>query len=373
MYAETDLMFPFLHTFSQEVQQLEDFCRSHNSNLPMGNLVQTCTISEYDMGGEGDLFKAPEPIIEESDVPDIESIQSDQLLSEVFYECKKDILAKEAIETPPWDVLDIKIPIVGTNKNLISEGKLFPDESFQRSVSSGCLSSREWIRGDPMRLNFLDFPGMDLSTVYGMRRAYSEGDIKLLGNGNVSLIQSPLGMPPFIGNCTEDRRQKLSRYRNKKLKRNFGRKIKYACRKALADSQPRIRGRQTAEPPTETKKKKDEEMAIHQGRVFSSILKLSYPKLGLPCVRSDSASRLIYSSTQHQHQHQQPLDPSNPSKVLAVAEESEVKEKIQHEEEEDDENDGVHVNEETGEIGGPRGPEPTRYGDWERNGRCSDF
>lgn len=25
------------------------------------------------------------------------------------------------------------------------------------------------------------------------------------------------------------------------------------------------------------------------------------------------------------------------------------------------------------EIGGPQGPEPTRYGDWERNGRCSDF
>ncbi len=25
------------------------------------------------------------------------------------------------------------------------------------------------------------------------------------------------------------------------------------------------------------------------------------------------------------------------------------------------------------EIGGPEGPEPTRYGDWERNGICSDF
>jgi hypothetical protein len=25
------------------------------------------------------------------------------------------------------------------------------------------------------------------------------------------------------------------------------------------------------------------------------------------------------------------------------------------------------------EIGGPAGPEPTRYGDWERNGRVSDF
>ncbi|AWJ88754.1 DUF1674 domain-containing protein [Azospirillum baldaniorum] len=26
-----------------------------------------------------------------------------------------------------------------------------------------------------------------------------------------------------------------------------------------------------------------------------------------------------------------------------------------------------------GEIGGPQGPEPTRFGDWEFKGRCSDF
>jgi hypothetical protein len=25
------------------------------------------------------------------------------------------------------------------------------------------------------------------------------------------------------------------------------------------------------------------------------------------------------------------------------------------------------------EIGGRDGPEPTRYGDWEKNGRCVDF
>ncbi|MFN4283711.1 MAG: DUF1674 domain-containing protein [Alphaproteobacteria bacterium] len=25
------------------------------------------------------------------------------------------------------------------------------------------------------------------------------------------------------------------------------------------------------------------------------------------------------------------------------------------------------------EIGGPKGPEPTRYGDWEKSGRCVDF
>ena len=25
------------------------------------------------------------------------------------------------------------------------------------------------------------------------------------------------------------------------------------------------------------------------------------------------------------------------------------------------------------EINGPKGLEPTRYGDWEKNGRCTDF
>jgi len=25
------------------------------------------------------------------------------------------------------------------------------------------------------------------------------------------------------------------------------------------------------------------------------------------------------------------------------------------------------------EYGGPKGKEPTRYGDWEKNGRCIDF
>jgi hypothetical protein len=28
---------------------------------------------------------------------------------------------------------------------------------------------------------------------------------------------------------------------------------------------------------------------------------------------------------------------------------------------------------ESREYGGPRGMEPTRYGDWEKNGRCIDF
>lgn len=32
-----------------------------------------------------------------------------------------------------------------------------------------------------------------------------------------------------------------------------------------------------------------------------------------------------------------------------------------------------NINPYTGESGGPKGPEPTRFGDWERKGRVSDF
>ena len=32
-----------------------------------------------------------------------------------------------------------------------------------------------------------------------------------------------------------------------------------------------------------------------------------------------------------------------------------------------------HKDDHPREIGGPKGLEPTRYGDWEKNGRCIDF
>ncbi|THG03370.1 succinate dehydrogenase assembly factor 4, mitochondrial-like [Camellia sinensis] len=117
-------------------------------------------------------------------------------------------------------------------------------------------------------------------------------------------------------------------------------------------------------------------MASNQGRLFSSLIKRSAPKLVLSYARSESvtlsgpnsARRLICPSIQLQQE-----DQVNPKKL--EEEESEIKEKIQNEKdnEDEDEDDDFDMNKETGEIGGPRGPEPTRYGDWERNGRCSDF
>ncbi|XP_019180551.1 PREDICTED: uncharacterized protein LOC109175683 isoform X2 [Ipomoea nil] len=41
----------------------------------------------------------------------------------------------------------------------------------------------------------------------------------------------------------EQRKEKIHRYLKKRNERNFSKKIKYACRKTLADSRPRVRGR----------------------------------------------------------------------------------------------------------------------------------
>ncbi|MQL83121.1 hypothetical protein Taro_015608 [Colocasia esculenta] len=331
MYAETGLLLPYLQDFPPEFHQQQHplqeelLCRLQSSHGPLllhgnagSNMMQTTTITDYDLGGEGDLFKAPEAIIEEPEIEldpmtaaismmsncdditaevikiaDIDSIPSEQLLSEVFYECEKDLLAKSAVdafsefsddksplpqseedkimenseiqdkqqeisassscptslEDACSELSDVKIPALQIEEKITRSDEAVRDETLQKSVSAGCLASLDWINGGYMKPSFLDFKRVDLSAVFSMRRAYSEGDIQTLGDGNLGHVNANVIHPSFERLLTIDdykaeaRRQKLSRYRKKKTKRNFGRKIKYACRKALADSQPRVRGR----------------------------------------------------------------------------------------------------------------------------------
>ncbi|XP_010555727.1 PREDICTED: uncharacterized protein LOC104825142 [Tarenaya hassleriana] len=274
MYTETGLVFRYMQSFSPEIQQFDELCRSHKLSDPMSDLAQASDISEYDLGLEGDLFKAPEPIIEEPvlavdplsealtmiscgedvitsqglELADLGSLQSEQqLLDNAFYECEQDLMMKSAMDSPLSEVLDIKnisvVAKIDGNQNEGLNSNAVTDSPIQKSVSSGNLRSMEMTQHEAVMIqNLHDFPPLDFGAVYGMRRAFSEGDIQALGNLNTGFVQSPLDR--IIVSCTsEDRREKLSRYRNKKSRRNFGRKIKYACRKALADSQPRIRGR----------------------------------------------------------------------------------------------------------------------------------
>ncbi|KAJ0963031.1 hypothetical protein J5N97_028153 [Dioscorea zingiberensis] len=91
------------------------------------------------------------------------------------------------------------------------------------------------------------------------------------------------------------------------------------------------------------------------------------PRLGLVLGRT----RSLCSSS--------PRPPQEDPRAAAVEEKKEegngvgTEERTGDKEEAADDDDGVYVNKVTGEVGGPRGPEPTRYGDWERGGRCSDF
>ncbi|KAF8083945.1 hypothetical protein N665_0743s0005 [Sinapis alba] len=238
MYADSGLMFRYMQTCSPDIHQFEDLFKSYKlSDDEMRNcFTERSNLAEYDIGEEGDLFNAPDSILEEPilavddplsaaltmiscgedssqglcELPDLDlgSFQSgQQLLDKAFYES---------------EVLYISVVTTGINE----------------SVSSGNLSSMDWSHAQKEAVMVQNCP--DFGSDYGMRRAFSEGDIEKLGG--IGHFQSPLDR--VIVSCTsEDQREKLSRYRNKKSRRNFGRKIKYACRKTLADNQPRIRGR----------------------------------------------------------------------------------------------------------------------------------
>lgn len=86
---------------------------------------------------------------------------------------------------------------------------------------------------------------------------------------------------------------------------------------------------------------------------------------------SNSVTRLLFSSSSSTHHHNEKEQTQTP-KPESLHDDDKQSQKEEEEEEEDNDDD-IDMNKETGEVGGPKGPEPTRYGDWERNGRCSDF
>ncbi|KAK9178830.1 hypothetical protein WN943_028024 [Citrus x changshan-huyou] len=106
------------------------------------------------------------------------------------------------------------------------------------------------------------------------------------------------------------------------------------------------------------------------GRIFASIADLSAPpKLSTPLVgSSNSVSRLIRSSSSTRQENSPVKEPGE-----TVKSNQESEEIVDDQGDGNEEDTGDFVNKDTGEVGGPRGPEPTRYGDWERNGRCYDF
>ncbi|KAJ8768334.1 hypothetical protein K2173_021487 [Erythroxylum novogranatense] len=90
-----------------------------------------------------------------------------------------------------------------------------------------------------------------------IHRVLNPGDLQALSNETQQLVGgtgssiritseiSSLGDSTFkVGKLSvEQRKEKIHRYLKKRNERNFSKKIKYACRKTLADRRPRVRGR----------------------------------------------------------------------------------------------------------------------------------
>ncbi|KAJ8459811.1 hypothetical protein OPV22_032737 [Ensete ventricosum] len=182
---------------------LEDFGLS--TNLPisaasdLSNLVQTCAaISGYDLGGEGDLFKAPRPIVEDSvtafdpiataisllsgygssittysiERADIESIQNGDLLCEAFYGCEKDLLAK-SVYVPAPEAADFVLPVRQSEETRAGERNCFSAEgTLQKSDSTNAFSVGSCL---------LDVHEVDLAAAFGMTTTHGQGDIQNIG------------------------------------------------------------------------------------------------------------------------------------------------------------------------------------------------
>lgn len=104
----------------------------------------------------------------------------------------------------------------------------------------------------------LEFQGENESFYSSDQSGYASGDMQTLyGNNNqrlASSCSSPVLLTCDTSNLDEstygvrrltvdERKEKINRYLKKRNKRNFTKKIKYVCRKTLADSRPRVRGR----------------------------------------------------------------------------------------------------------------------------------
>ncbi|KGN65685.1 two-component response regulator-like APRR9 isoform X1 [Cucumis sativus] len=111
---------------------------------------------------------------------------------------------------------------------------------IQRSMSSQSLQKDRVRHGPGARISSLidtDMPAV--------RRVYSSGDLQGRTERGCSSESSLIieGMTKACRYSPEEKRERIERYKTKRNQRNFNKKIKYECRKTLADSRRRIRGR----------------------------------------------------------------------------------------------------------------------------------
>ncbi|KAI3886721.1 hypothetical protein MKX03_006864 [Papaver bracteatum] len=140
-------------------------------------------------------------------------------------------------------------PHIDTTSFINSDEKMM----MQRSFSSHSLDQKPNGFFQPGFNPLMQTPSFPAFYEPMIRKVSSTGDLQRVDSSN-GYSSSPLSATE---NCSlvdeanfkarpytaEEKKHKIDRYRNKRTQRNFNKTIKYACRKTLADSRPRIRGR----------------------------------------------------------------------------------------------------------------------------------
>ncbi|KAF1897728.1 hypothetical protein Lal_00032486 [Lupinus albus] len=121
--------------------------------------------------------------------------------------------------------------------NILLPSELQPQELDYHGVNGGifCTDSTQRVFNPPD----LQFVSQTLGTE-SQQLAAGAGNSGTLAPEISNLEDSTLKVGKL---SVEQRKEKIHRYMKKRNERNFSKKIKYACRKTLADSRPRVRGR----------------------------------------------------------------------------------------------------------------------------------
>ncbi|CAA2933620.1 two-component response regulator-like APRR5 [Olea europaea subsp. europaea] len=135
---------------------------------------------------------------------------------------------------------------IGSPNSITSYGRYSPT-LIQRSISSHSLHKDFESYCSPVNNSSTSDKSsvrklLSTDDLQGVRLAQHKQSLNSSIANEVSIIES---MNKAYKYSPEEKKERIERYRNKRNLRNFNKKIKYECRKTLADSRPRVRGRFT--------------------------------------------------------------------------------------------------------------------------------
>ncbi|KAL1342161.1 uncharacterized protein [Arachis hypogaea] len=127
------------------------------------------------------------------------------------------------------------------------------------SADRAALFTGSMLLGSELQRPDLEYQGENggIYCTDSIHRVFNPQELQALSTESQQLVAgggSSANLTPEISNLedssfkvgklsVEQRKEKIHRYMKKRNERNFSKKIKYACRKTLADSRPRVRGR----------------------------------------------------------------------------------------------------------------------------------